>query len=142
MGFWSKLFTGVDLEAEQARETQLDAAGKVQADRYKAGGDIYEKIEDARGADVAYQESQKVQANYASEVTQDVEQSVLDEFYTGIQDSVPVKAIVASADVTNSVGKFAVKTIWHILPWYVWVFLIGGLIFYVFVQIKPFLKKG
>lgn len=139
------IYGGVDPEEEQKRTDALNAQEKIQADRYKAGGDEYNRIVAARGEDVALRESLKVTENYdnSEAIDPNVDAALADAFATGVKESYPVQAVGAATDISKTVTTFAAKTIWKLVPWYIWALLIGGIGFYVFVNVKQFIpRKG
>lgn len=122
MAFWDIWSSGDSAAAEQSRGDALDAQLAAMNTRdYGPGGRINQEIAASQGADVALKDSVAVQDHLASGKTGDVSASVDSEFWAGWN---------SGRDNVLSVPKFALKAIWKTIPWYLWVLLGLGLLFY------------
>ena len=118
MSLWSKtlsLFTGVDLDAEQARSNQLDAA-TVDLNQQNLERGLWTQTQyDQAMEDIA--------AGNASTGAGDVLGSVTDEAQAGLQEGLD-NVLNAPGKVVGAVGQGAGQLLWGIvksIPWWAWI---------------------
>ena len=124
MSLWSKtlsLFTGVDLDAEQQRSNQADAATASLDQQLLEQGLWTQDQYDQAVANIA--------AGNAATGAGDVVGSVTAEAQAGLQEGVQ-NVLTAPGKVVGAVGSGASTLLWGILksiPWWVWLAAAGAL---------------
>lgn len=139
MGWLQKIFYGVDLDAEQARSDQLDAALRVQNEiDYGPGGPVYNQIASERGTAAANAAYQQVTQRGAADDMPDIAGDVHGAFREGLHEGYE--------NVTGGIRATLAapfKFTWASLPWQL---LLAGAIFAFFYfggpqLVKPLIRK-
>jgi hypothetical protein len=87
MGWFSKIFYGVDLDEERKRSDELDAMIAAENEKdYGPGGVVYNKTVEEKGITAANQQWEEVQARQAADDHPDIEKEVNDAFYEGLEE--------------------------------------------------------
>jgi hypothetical protein len=136
MGFWSAIKGGnLDLlfvsEDDIATQAQVNTAQQANLQRQADAGIISQEkfVKDVQGS----------KDNTFEKAFSDPKNSPTGAFNDSVKENYD-KLLAGVSSTVGGIVKFAGKTVFGILPWWLWLAVIAGAIFYFRVQLAPFLS--